>query len=176
MRLILVLNLLISILPNELFAQVTQGGPPDDDLRQSTTVNWKVDDASIISLMDIKAKKLMPSLEKALKICLLNKKKKVQIKDISEFYQVYLLETFFETFRKIENELETQKSGGQTNEQPCSQEDGLKKKCMQELVNQAALKDFLNTSVAARYLELKLSLSSKEALALLKAIQELEKK
>jgi hypothetical protein len=176
MLLILVLNLLISILPIELFAQVTQGGPPDDDLRQSTTVNWKVDDASIISLMDIKAKKLMPSLEKALKRCLLNKKKKVQIKDISEFYQVYLLETFFETFRKIEKELDTQKSGGQTNEQPCSQEDGLKKKCMQELVNQEALKDFLNTSVAGRYLELKLSLSSKEALALLKAFQELEKK
>jgi hypothetical protein len=176
MRLILVLNLLISILPNELFAQVTQGGPPDDDLRQSTTVNWKVDDASIISLMDIKANKLMPSLEKSLKRCLLNKKNKVQINDITEFYQIYLIETFFETFRKIENELDTQKSYGQTNEHPCSQqEDGLKK-CMQELVNQEALKDFLNTSVVARYLELKLKLSSKEALAILKAIQELEKK
>ena len=121
-----------------------------------------------MTLMDIKFKKLMPSLEVALNTCLNKKSKGLEIKDISDFYQIFLTEKFFDSLRQVEKELMRESS--------CSQEDNIKKRCMQDQVDQEILKDFLNTSVASRYLELKLSLNIKDSKVLLRVMQDLEKK
>ena len=168
MRSLLLTTLFFNLFSLPLSAQVTQGGPPDDQIITDTTVNWKVDDASIITLMDIKSKKLMPSLEVALNTCLNKKSKGLEIKDISGFYQIFLTETFFDSLRQVEKELMRESS--------CSQEDNIKKRCMQDQVDQEILKDFLNTSVSTRYLELKLSLNIKDAKVLFRVMQDLEKK
>jgi hypothetical protein len=177
MRSLLLTTLFFNLFSLPLSAQVTQGGPPDDQIITDTTVNWKVDDASIITLMDIKSKKLMPSLEVALNACLNKKKKAFKVKDISGFYQIFLTETFFDSLRQIEKELEMETKGDKPlRESACSQEDDIKKRCMQERVDQELLKDFLNTSVTSRYFELKLGLNIKDAKHLLRVMKDLEKK
>jgi hypothetical protein len=177
MRTFILLILLLSLLPVELSAQVTQGGPPADDLRNSTTVNWTVDDASIIALMDIKTKKLMPSMELAINNCLMTNKTPRQIKDLAEFYQIFLTESFFKSLQKLEKELHSHKKNKLlSRDEACSQEDGVTRKCMQEKVDQQTLKDYLDTSVAIRYLELKLKLNTQEATSLFKVMQDLERK
>lgn len=177
MKTLILLILLLNLLPVELSAQVTQGGPPGDDIRNSTTVNWTVDDASIIALMDIKTKKLMPSMELAINTCLVNNKVPRQVKDISEFYQVFLTETFFESFKKVEKELHSHKKDKRmAGDETCSLEHDGTKKCMQGKVDQELLKDFLDTSVAIRYLELKLKLNNAEASSLFKVLKDLERK
>jgi len=169
--------LFVLFFPSILMGQVTQGGPPDDQLRETNVVNWGIDNASIILVMDLKAEKLVPHLEKALNKCILAKKRSVKVKDISEYYQIFLSENYFESFRKIEKEVSGDKKAASTLiESSCYEKDDHKRKCMQDQVDQVLLKDFLESSVVGRYLELKLKLNTKDSLTLLKAIQELEKK
>lgn len=159
--------LVLLMLPLSAFAQLTQGGPPDDQLITDTTVNWKVDDASILRVMDLKAKKMIPSLEKAVSKCIETKNEAVKLKDISDFYQIILKDSLYETLKKISRPL---------SEDSCTKETFTKMNCLKNEVAQDPLKDFVNTSVAARYLELKMKLSPEDAGSLIKITQDFVKK
>jgi hypothetical protein len=162
-------------------AQITQGGPPDDELRKTDTVNWKVDDESILKIINPKIKKLLPSLEKGLKHCVLSKKQEVKIQDLSDFFKVYLGQSFIELIQKknhleacIQEDLNQATCSKPKSENDCLKEEQAHTKCMKKKIDQKYLKEVLGTSALKRFIEVQLKVSSKEAEALVKKLEELE--
>ncbi len=177
--------LLLSFLTvtNKSVAQITQGGPPDDQLRKSDVVNWEVDDKIIVETLEPKVKKLLPSLTLGLKHCVLKKKKEVQLKDLSDFYRIYLGHSFVDLIQKknnletcIEEDLHQSNCSSAKMEKECQKEDLSKLKCLKKKVDQKYLKDILGTSAFKKYLMINLKVNAEEAEYLQKKLEQFELK
>lgn len=162
----------------EVVAQVTQGGPPGDDLHSDTEVNWTVNDNDILLVMDVKAQKIVPSLEKAWNKCMVSSSiKKVTFLDISEFYQLLTRDVILESLKQMNSGLDqTKKVKSYCPEDECNYIPTSKMNCMKNEVAQNELKDFTTSPYAIKYLELKLKVSNDNAKFLHKLTQDLEKK
>jgi hypothetical protein len=166
------------ILSLRICAQTTQGGPPNDDLRNSDIVNWQVDDKSILHTFQPKIKTLLPSLTSGLRHCVLRKKKNLQINNLSDFYKIYLGYNFIHILQNEENlkfclnSENTKNNCQKPNDQKCKFEDIKRINCMKKRVDQEILDEIIASSSLKRFIMLELKVTNNEAEYLSKILEQ----